>query len=154
MTKEIFILILGKDLTQGLGEHSLFAEKIYSINFTKFNPNFCLSLHYNGANICLFVNGTEIDKFTVKDSEIVPNNLCLGNLSKNVSASNMKKKNRFNDHIYDFSVDFDSIDVDHIKDINKYLIKKNDSVKMFRFIKEIFASTLMYFRCNLSSVNL
>ena len=29
------ILILGKGSTQGLGEHSLTAEKIYSINFTK-----------------------------------------------------------------------------------------------------------------------
>ena len=29
------ILILGKGPTQGLGEHSLTAENIYSINFTK-----------------------------------------------------------------------------------------------------------------------
>ena len=28
------ILILGKGPTQGLGEHSLIAEKMYSINFT------------------------------------------------------------------------------------------------------------------------
>ena len=28
------ILILGKGPTQGLGEHSLTAEKLYSINFT------------------------------------------------------------------------------------------------------------------------
>ena len=44
------ILILGKGPTQGLGEHSLPAEKMYSINFTKVNTKFCLSLHYNGAN--------------------------------------------------------------------------------------------------------
>ena len=31
------ILILGKGPTQGLGEHSLTAEKIYSINFTEKN---------------------------------------------------------------------------------------------------------------------
>ena len=29
------ILILGKAPTQGLGEHSLTSEKMYSINFTK-----------------------------------------------------------------------------------------------------------------------
>ena len=45
------ILILGTGPTQGLGEHSLTAEKMYSINFTKNNTKFCLSLHYNGANI-------------------------------------------------------------------------------------------------------
>ena len=35
------ILILGKVPTQGLGEHSLTAEKIYSINFSKNNTKFC-----------------------------------------------------------------------------------------------------------------
>ena len=52
------ILIIGKDATQGLSEHSLSAEKLYSINFTKVNTQFCLRLHYNGANIHLFINGT------------------------------------------------------------------------------------------------
>ena len=54
------ILILVKGLTQGLGEHSLSAEKTYSINFTKVNTKFCLSLHYNGENNYLFVNGTKL----------------------------------------------------------------------------------------------
>ena len=49
------ILILGKGPTQGLGEHSLSAEKMYSINFTKVDTKFCLSLHYNGANSYLFI---------------------------------------------------------------------------------------------------
>ena len=52
------ILILGIGLTQGLGEHSLTAEKMFSINFTVTSIQFCLSLHYNGANSYLFVNGT------------------------------------------------------------------------------------------------
>ena len=64
---------------------------MYSINFAKVNTKFCLSLHYNGANSCLFVNGTEIHKFLAKDSMIVPNNLCLGNVSKDFSTSNMKR---------------------------------------------------------------
>ena len=85
------ILILGKALTQGLGEHSLTAEKMYQINFTKINTKFCLSLHYNGAKNYLFVNGKEIHEFTANNPEIVPNNLCLENVSKDFSASNMKK---------------------------------------------------------------
>ena len=44
------ILILGIGPTQGLGEHSLTAEKMYSINFTVTKKKFCLRLHYNGAN--------------------------------------------------------------------------------------------------------
>ena len=61
------ILILGEGPTQGL-EHTLAAEKLYSIKFSKENTKFCLSLHYNGANGYLFVNGTEIIKFKAKDS--------------------------------------------------------------------------------------
>ena len=65
------ILILGKGPAQGLGEHSLAAEKMYSVNFTMTGKNFCLSLHYNGANSYLFVNGIEIIEFKAKDSEIL-----------------------------------------------------------------------------------
>ena len=71
------ILNLGKGPTQGLGEHSLTAEKMYSTNFSKDNVKCCLSLHYNGANSYLFVNGTEIIKFKAKDSKIVANPLRL-----------------------------------------------------------------------------
>ena len=52
----------------------------------------CLSLHCNGANSYLFVNDTEIYKFKAKDSEIVATSLCLGNMSKDWSVDNMKKK--------------------------------------------------------------
>ena len=117
------ILILGKCPTQGLGEHSLTAEKMYSINFTKNNAKCCLSLHYNGANSYLFVNGTEIYKFKAKDSEIVASPLCLGNISKDWSTDNMRKSS-FTGYVYDFSVGYDANGVDDIKDIHKYLMKK------------------------------
>ena len=64
---------------------------MYSINFTVTKKKFCLSLHYNGANSYLFVNGTEIYKFKAKDSKIAPSPLCLANISKDWSADNMKK---------------------------------------------------------------
>ena len=124
--KKKYILVLGKGPTQGL-EHTLTAEKMYSINFTVTNKKFCLSLHYNGANSYLFVNGTEIYKFKAKDSEIVASPLCLGNISKNWSTDNIKETG-FNGYVYDFSVDNDAIDVDDIKDIQKYLMKKNNIV--------------------------
>ena len=83
---------------------------MYSINFTENNEKFCLSLHYNGANSYLFVNGTEIYKFKAKDSEIVATPLCLGNNSKDFSVDNTKKTG-LNGYIYDFSVDYDVIEV-------------------------------------------
>ena len=118
------ILILGKGPTQGL-EHTLSKEKMYSINFTVTGKKFCLSLHYNGANSYLFVNGKEIHKFKAKDSEIVATPLFLGNISKDWSVDNMKtKQTGLNGYIYDCSVDCDAIAVDDILDIHNYLMKK------------------------------
>ena len=87
------ILIIGKGRTQGLDEHSLTAGKNYLINFTKQYTKFCLCLYYNGANSYLFISDTEIHKLKAKDSEIIPNNLCLEDFSKDFSASNIKKLN-------------------------------------------------------------
>ena len=75
----------------------------------------------------MFVNGIEIYKFKVKDSEIVATPSCLGNISKVWSTDNMTKT-EFNGYVYDFSVDYDATVVDHIEDIHKYLMKKNNIV--------------------------
>ena len=53
-----------------------------------------LSLEYNGRNSFLFGNATKIYQFKAKDSEIKPYLLCLGNILKDVTISNLKKKNR------------------------------------------------------------
>ena len=73
------------------------------------------------------MNGIEIYKFKAKDSEIVATPLCLGNISKDWSVDNMKKTG-FTGYVYDFSVDYYPVAVDDIKDIHKYLMKKNDIV--------------------------
>ena len=116
------ILILRKGPTQEL-EHTLTAKKVYSINFIVTKNKFWLSLHYNGANSYLFVNGDGIYSLKAKYSEIVPTPLCLGNVSKDWSVDNMKKTG-FNGYVYDFSVDYDAVAVDDILEIHRYLIKK------------------------------
>ena len=126
ITEKKDILILRKGPTQGL-ESTLSVEKTYSINFTKKNTKFCLSLHCNGANRYLFVNGKEIIKFKAKDSKIVPYSLCLGNISKDWANDNMNKKG-FNGYIYDFNTDYNAINKSDILDIPKYLMKKKYSV--------------------------
>ena len=65
---------------------------MFSINFIVTKHKFCLSLHYNGANSYLFVNGTEIIKIKARNSEIVASPLCLGNISKDWSADNIEKQ--------------------------------------------------------------
>ena len=119
------ILVLGRGPTQGL-ESTLTEEKMYSINFTEAKKRFCLSLQYNGGNSYLFVSGAKIIKFKAKDSAIVASPLCLGNISKDWSTDNMKKTG-LTGYVYDFSADY-IVTVDDIKDIHKYLMKKNDIV--------------------------
>ena len=120
------ILIPGSSPTQGL-DHTLMAEKLYSIDFTENNKKNCLSLYNNGASSYLFVNATEIYKFKGKDSEIVPTPLCLENISKGFSVDNMKKTG-LNEHVYDFRVDYDAIAVYDVLDIQKHLTIKNNLI--------------------------
>lgn len=60
---------------------ALMQQKKISINFYKTKANFCLSLHYNGAESYLYVNKAEICKFKVKDN-IMWYNFCLESMSK------------------------------------------------------------------------
>ena len=107
------ILVLDKDFIQGINGTTIYAEKIYSINFAENNKKFVLSLHYNGDNSSLFANGTEIHKFKAKDSEIAATPLCLVNISNNVSVDNMKKTG-LNGYVYEFSINYDAIANDKI----------------------------------------
>ena len=95
---------------------------------------FVLSLHYNRANSYLFVNGTEIYKFKAKDSEIVASPLCLGNISKDWSTDNMKRTG-FNRYVHDFSVEYNATSVDDIKNIHRYLMKKNNMINIDTCLK-------------------
>ena len=84
---------------------------------------FCLSLHYNGDNSYLFVDGKEMIKFKTKDSVIVANRFCVGNISKDFSESNTKKTGLYGS-IYEFSIDHKAIAVNDILEIHKYLRKE------------------------------
>ena len=50
--------------------------------------------------------------------------LCLGNISKDFSTVNMKKTG-LHGYVYDFSVDYDAIEVSDILDIHKLLMREN-----------------------------
>ena len=91
-------------------------RKCIQLNLPRIKQSFCLSLHYNGANSYLFVKGTKIIKFKAKDSEIVATLLSLGNISKDWSMDNIGKT-ELSGYVYDFSVDYNAIEVDDILDI-------------------------------------
>ena len=58
-------LVLCEGDTFGINERFGAPEKTFSINFSKANTTFCLSLHYNADNYYLFVNRKEIFTFKV-----------------------------------------------------------------------------------------
>ena len=123
------ISVLGKGPAQGL-ERTLTSEKMYSINFTVTKKIFCLSLHYNGANSYLFVNGTQIKMFKAKDSKLAASPLCWGNISKDWSTDNMEQTG-LTGYVYDFSTDYNAIAAEDVKDIHNYLMKKkNDTINI------------------------
>ena len=113
--KDILILVFGP--AQGLDDTTLTAEAQYSINFSRSNRKFCLSRYYNGSKSFLFVNTTKIYQFKVKDSEIKKYPFCVGNISKDFTANNMKKTG-LDGYVYEFSVDYNIIDTSNIIDIH------------------------------------
>ena len=53
------IYLMGTGLTQGIHDTTLYAEKNFYRNFTDPGKKFVLSLHYNGDDSYLFVNGRQ-----------------------------------------------------------------------------------------------
>ena len=57
------ISVMSDLFVQSINDTTLYAEKFYSQNFAAVNKKFVLSLHYNGDNSYLFVNGKQELKF-------------------------------------------------------------------------------------------
>ena len=100
---------------------------MYSPNLTVDNKKICLSLHYNGDNCYLFVNGKQVINFKAKNSELIKYPMCLGGLSKDYNKNSCKDTGLYG-NVYDLSVDYSAITNDKIVDIHNYLMKKNNIV--------------------------
>ena len=120
-------LIADKGPTFGINGRFGSVEEKWSINSTKSNTTFCLSLHYNGDNSCLFVNGKEMIKFKADNKNAnIPTRFCLGSIYDGFSAADSREVS-LNRNVYDFSVNYNSIDKSGILNINKYLVTKNNT---------------------------
>ena len=119
------IYVMGEFIVQGINDTTLYAEKIYSQNFTALNKKFVLSLHYNGDDSYLFVNGKRELKFKAKDDQIVKKILCLGNISDDWTAANAQKTGLWGE-IYDFAVDYTSTNIGDIYNVHRHLMKKHN----------------------------
>ena len=124
------IFVMGDGFVQGINDMTLYAEKIYSQNFTQPNKKFVLSLHYDDNDSYLFINGKRELKFKAKSGQaLVEKKLCIGNLSAQWTTSESEKIGLYGS-IYDFIVDYKGIkSVKYIYDMHRYLmIKHNISI--------------------------
>ena len=120
------IYLLGTGLTQGINDTTIYAEKKFYRNFADFGKKLVLSLHYNGDNSYLFVNGMPELKFKAKTDRLVKEKLCIGNLSDQWITSESEKTGVYG-KIYDFVVDYEQISgVKAIYDMHRYLITKHN----------------------------
>ena len=129
------VIILGVDMTNSKHDnnkikdvlvlsHGLIQKIMYSHYFTVAKKTFCLSLHYNGDDSYLFVNGKEVIKFKAQKQSVV-GKLSLRNISADFNQVD-RKSTRLYGYFYDFSVDYNAISNDKIHDIHRYLMEKNN----------------------------
>ena len=85
------IYLMGELFIQGINGTTIYAEKKFYINFTNPGKKIILSLHYNGDDSYLFVNGRQELKFKCKTDQLVKEKLCIGNLSDQWTASESEK---------------------------------------------------------------
>ena len=71
----------------------------------------------------MYANGVKIYQFKVKDSEIRLYPLFLDKISKGFAVNNITKTG-LNGYVYDFPVDYNTIDVSDTVEVHKYLLKK------------------------------
>ena len=120
---ENHIYVMGDRFTQGIHNTTLYVERNYWRNFTDLGKKFVLSLHYNGDDSYLFVNGRQELKFKAKDDQVINEKLCLGNLSIEWTTSESEKAGLYG-NIYDFVVDYKAINgVKPIYNIHKFTVE-------------------------------
>ena len=120
------IFVMGDGFTQGIHDTTVYVEKKYFRNFTEPNVKFVLSLHYNGDDSYLFVNGRQGLKFKCKTDQLVKEKLCIGNLSDQWTTSESEKTGLYG-NIYDFIIDYEQmLGVNPIYDMHRYLMTKHN----------------------------
>ena len=87
-----------------------------------------LSLHYNGNNSYLYINGNQELKFKAKTDQLVKEKLCLENLSDQWTTRESEKTGLYG-KIYDFVVDYEHVaETTKILDMHRYIITKHSII--------------------------
>ena len=100
-----------------------------------------MSLHYNTDDNYLFVNGKEIITFKADNKDVnFATRFCLGRILDGFSATECSEI-YLSGNVYDFSVDFNSINKSEILNLHRYLMTKNNIKQCSVLLKKC----LMYY---------
>ena len=119
---------MGKTFTQGLeyGATIHAEHNCVKVNGSQVNKKFILSVHYNGDNSYLFINGVKLFQFKALNSLNLSNPLIVGNTSTNFLHQTDYKKASLHGETHDFFVSYQSTDTKNIYDIHRYLMKNHN----------------------------
>ena len=85
-----------------------------------------MSLYYNADNSYLFANGKEIFKFKADNKNVnFPTQFGLGSIC-NKSSATKSREISLNRNVYNFSLDYNSINKSDMLNIHIYLMIKNN----------------------------
>ena len=94
-------------------------ERKFSINFTKTNTKLCLSLHYNGDNSYLFVNGKYSFMFKANNGSVNSSTrFFLESISDGFGTTEFREVSLWG-NVYDFLVHSNAVDKSDILDVHK-----------------------------------
>ena len=124
--KKQSVLVLGYGSIKKINNTERHVEQSYTSDFTSDNSKIvCLSLHYNGSDSFLFVNGKKICQFKAKDSEIDKHPIATENIANNGDLSDDDIESaKLYGNVYDFSVSYEQISNENILNIHNYLMRK------------------------------
>ena len=123
--KKATFTTLGEGPIRDINNKNVNSEAMFKLNFTKSDKKFVLSIHYNGTNSYLYVNGKQIYKFSALRNPTTGVSLALGLISETFPDKE-KKEVALDGKVYEFSVDFRNRSLTDIVHIHSYLIKKHD----------------------------
>ena len=86
------IYLMGTGLTHSINDTTIYAEKNFYRNFTDFGKKYMLSLHNNGDDSYLFVNGRQELKFIANTDQLIKVKLDFANYATKDDAKKTEDK--------------------------------------------------------------
>ena len=128
----------------------MYQRKSLALVLVKKMQKIYLSLKYNDDKSYLFINGKEIFKFIADNKNVkFPTQFCLGSISDGFRATESKEIS-LNGNLYNFSVDYNFIDISYLLNIHENLMNRNNISNVSPYQASAFIIVLLSFSSSLA----